>query len=143
MADVFIDYKFMGTVSDAKSFAERAVSERRMNKISQSVNVFFDETNDAVYFETSKGRSIRPLIVVKDGKSLLTERHFKQLEENEISWSDLVKQGVIEYLDAAEEENAYVALSSEDITSDHTHVEISPIGIVGVATGLVPFGNHN
>ncbi|MGM5480474.1 MAG: DNA-directed RNA polymerase subunit B, partial [Nanobdellota archaeon] len=33
--------------------------------------------------------------------------------------------------------------SSEDITSDHTHVEISPIGIVGVATGLVPFGNHN
>ncbi|MFW5865945.1 MAG: DNA-directed RNA polymerase subunit B, partial [Nanoarchaeota archaeon] len=143
MADVFIDYKFVGTAKDGKAFAERVVSERRMNRVSHYINVFYDEKTENVYFETSRGRSRRPLIVVKDGKSLLTRRHFEQLKKNEIAWSDLVKQGVIEYLDAAEEENSLVAFSSEDLTEDHTHLEVSPVGIVGVATGLVPFGNHN
>ncbi|MGM5481235.1 MAG: DNA-directed RNA polymerase subunit B [Nanobdellota archaeon] len=143
MADVFIDYKFVGTVKDGKSFADRVISERRMNRISKDVNVYHDDGTNNVHFETSRGRCTRPLIVVKDGKSLLTQRHFEQLRENEISWSDLVKQGVIEYLDAAEEENAYVAFSSDDLNDDHTHLEVSAVDIVGVATGLVPFGNHN
>lgn len=143
MTDVFMDYKFVGTAKDGRAFADRVVSERRMNRISHDVNVFFDEATDNVYIETSRGRSVRPLIVVKDGKSLLTQRHFDQLKKNEITWSDLVKQGVIEYLDAAEEENALVAFSQDNLEQEHTHLEISPVDIVGVATGLVPFGSHN
>ncbi|MEN9915393.1 MAG: hypothetical protein RL725_68, partial [Actinomycetota bacterium] len=36
--------------------------------------------------ETSRGRATRPLIVVKEGKSQLTEKHLSQLEKNEISF---------------------------------------------------------
>jgi len=143
MADVFINYKFVGTVKDAKVFADRIISERRMNRVSTDVNVHFSETTGSVYIETSGGRTIRPVVVAKEGKSSLTKRHFEQLEKGELTWSDLVKQGLIEYIDAAEEENVLVAFSESELTPDHTHLEINPIGIVGVAAGLVPFGEHN
>ena len=143
MADVFIDHKYIGTVKDAKAFADRVISERRMNRVPLAVNVFFDHNTGNVFVETSKGRSIRPLVVVKEGKSTFTKRHAEQLRKNEIAWSDLVKQGVIEYLDAAEEENALVGFEEGDLTSEHTHLEVSPVDIMGIAAGLVPFGHHD
>lgn len=143
MADVFIDYKYTGTVKDAKVFAERIISERRMNRVPQAVNVYHDVATGNVYVETSRGRSVRPVVVVKEGKTTVTKRHVDQLKKNEIAWSDLVKQGVIEYLDAAEEENALVGFTEEELTPDHTHLEVSAVDIMGLAAGLVPFGHHD
>ena len=141
MSDVFIDNKFIGTVKDAKAFKESIVSERRRGKLSEFVNVAYVEEEDKLLVETSSGRPSRPLIVVKDGKSLLTSKHLDQLENKEIGWSDLIKQGIIEYLDAVEEEEALVAFFEKDITSAHTHMEVSPLSIMGHITTLVPFGN--
>ena len=141
--DVFVDGKFMGTVRDASGFVQKVIEERRMGKVPVSVNIAYDNDKEHVLVETSKGRSIRPVIVVKEGKPLLTEKHFEQLKKNEIAWSDLVKQGIIEYLDAVEEESAFVAISKGDLTPEHTHLEISPLDLVGLCTSLVPFGNYN
>jgi DNA-directed RNA polymerase beta subunit len=73
----------------------------------------------------------------------LTGEHLIKLEKREFKWNDLIKQGVIEYLDAAEEEGALVALYDEEITSEHTHAEIDPMDLMGVVTSLVPYGNHD
>ncbi len=143
MTDVFINNKFVGTVEDAEAFVKGLRKERRSGKLSPFLNVMLDEENDNVYLETCKGRVCRPLIVVKDGKSLLTEEHLEKLDKGELSWWDLVKQGVIEYLDAAEEENALIAFSEDELTEEHTHLEVSPVDIVGIATSLVPYGNFN
>ncbi|RJQ17042.1 DNA-directed RNA polymerase subunit B [Candidatus Woesearchaeota archaeon] len=143
MTEVFLDNSFIGTVQDPKSFVDRLISQRRMGKIASTLNVIYNEALNQVFIEMSKGRAVRPLLVVKDGKPLLTERHIQQLEKNEITWSDLVKQGVIEYLDATEEENALVAFYEGELTSEHTHLEISPMDIVGLCTSLVPLGNYN
>jgi len=53
------------------------------------------------------------------------------------------KKGIIEYLDASEEENALVALYKEEVTAEHTHLEIDTIDLFGVVTSLVPYGNHD
>ncbi|RME31138.1 DNA-directed RNA polymerase subunit B [Candidatus Woesearchaeota archaeon] len=143
MADVFINSRFVGTVKNGSDFRNQIVSERRFGKLDPHLNVFYDEDHDAVFLETSQGRSQRPLIVVNNGKPALTDKHIEQLEKKEIQWSDLVKQGVIEYLDAAEEENALIAFTEEELTPEHTHLEVSTVGIVGIATGLVPFAHHN
>jgi DNA-directed RNA polymerase subunit B' len=143
MVEVFIDNKYVGNVKDGKKFEDDIQSFRRMGKLPPEVNVRYDPKMDQVFVETSKGRAIRPLIIIKDGKSTLTDRHIEQLKNGQLSWSDLIKQGIIEYLDPTEEENALVAFYEKEITSSHTHLEISPIDILGLCTSLIPFGQYN
>jgi DNA-directed RNA polymerase subunit B' len=106
-------------------------------------NVYHNLATNEIHISSQKGRSLRPLILVKNGKSLLTEKHLEQLKAGEITWDDLTRQGVIEYLDASEEENSLVAFNEETITPKHTHLEITPGSIAGITTALVPFGNFN
>ena len=142
MADVFLNGKIIGYVDDPKKFVEMLREERRRNGIDLSVNVRYDERVNEVYIESDKGRLRRPLIVVRDGKPLLTEKHVEMLLNNELKWSDLVNQGIIEYLDAEEEENALVAFYPEELTPEHTHLEVSPVAMFSLCTSLVPFSNH-
>ena len=143
MSEVFLNGKFIGNVADPKKLVESFLEERRKGKIHYSVNVFYDDVLDQVNVEASRGRSIRPLIVVKEGKPLLTDRHIEQIEKGELTFADLVGHGIIEYLDAMEEENALVAFFEDELTEEHTHMEILPLAIVGLCTSLVPFANFN
>ncbi len=139
--DVYLNDKFIGTVENAKEFVKQIRSERRKGVLSQELNFFFDEEYDEIYLDATKGRARRPLIVVENAKSRLTEKHIEDLKSNNMRWEKLVKDGVIEYIDAAEEENCYVALSEEELVKEHTHLEISPITILGLCTSLIPYSN--
>ncbi|MFC1697223.1 DNA-directed RNA polymerase subunit B [Nanoarchaeota archaeon] len=142
-AEVYIDGKFYGKVADANEFVKQIRQERRKGTLTQNINVRNNTETNTVIVEIARGRTRRPLIIVNDGESLLTENHYKQLEKGEISWNDLIKQGIMEYLDATEEEDALVAFREEDLTKDHTHLEISPITISGLTNSLVPYSNHS
>jgi DNA-directed RNA polymerase subunit B' len=143
MGDVYIDEKYVGTVDSSKDFLKQFISERRKGKFPQHASIRFLEGLDEIYIEISKGRALRPLIIVYEGKPLLTEKHLQQLEKKEITWDNLINQGIIEYIDSSEEENAYIALSESELTNDHTHLEIDPITMFGLCTSLVPFGNFS
>ena len=142
MTEVYLNGKYVGTVDHMQDFVKHVISDRRKGSLDRNLNIRYQEGVDEIYIESGKGRVRRPLIVVQDGQSLLTEKHIQQLEKGEITWNDLVDQGVIEYLDAAEEENKLVAFTPEQITKDHTHVEIAPIAMLGLTAGLVPYGNY-
>ena len=143
MADVYLNSKFVGSVDEPAVFVEDIKDLRRKGALNDNVNVFHNLEADEVKVFSDASRARRPLILIKEGKSLLTERHIEQLTNGEITWGDLVRQGVVEYLDAGEEENALVAYNEEMLTPDHTHMEITPGSISGVTTALVPFGNYN
>ena len=141
MVDVIIDEKFVGMVDSAKEFIKKVKGERSKGRLPSILNIYYDKDFDEIYVNLVKGRARRPLIVVENKKSLLTKDHVNQLKEGKIKWSDLVKGGIVEYIDAAEEENTYVALDEKDLTDEHTHLEISPITIFGICTSLVPYAN--
>jgi DNA-directed RNA polymerase subunit B' len=143
MSEVYLNGKFVGNIDDPKKLVDQFIEERRKGKIQDGINIYYNEKCDEIEVWNTPGRALRPLIVVKDGKPLLTEKHIELLNKKEISFSDLVKQGVIEYLDASEEESAYVAFNEEELTPENTHLEISPIDIVSLTTSLVPYGNFN
>jgi DNA-directed RNA polymerase subunit B' len=141
MTNVYINSKFIGSVEDPAVFIDDFKDMRRKGSLSEDVNIFYDKGADEVSVLTDEGRARRPLIIVKEGKPILTDKHLDQLTKGEITWIDLVRQGVIEYLDAAEEENALVAYADSELTVDHTHLEITPGSLCGITSSLVPFAN--
>jgi ribA/ribD-fused uncharacterized protein len=53
--------------------------------------------------------------------------------------------GFIEYCDPVEMNEAYVAWwgTAEELTPQHTHVEIHPSTMTGLMASMIPFSNHN
>ena len=111
MADCYFNGTYAGNVENPQDFAAQVINERRKGVISKEVNVHLNETTNEIYIDSTPGRIRRPLIIVKESKPLLTDNHIKQLQKNELSWKDLVEQGVVELIDAAEEENTLIAFS--------------------------------
>jgi DNA-directed RNA polymerase subunit B' len=141
MSEVYLDEKYVGTIDNPQEFIKTIKEERRKQKVSNTVNVAYDSEFDEVTIHTGSGRARRPLILVENGQPLLTEEHMKKIKSGETSWNDLVEQGIIEYLDANEEENALVALTEKQLEKQTTHMEIDPIAILGLTTSLVPYAN--
>ncbi|HLC95836.1 MAG TPA: DNA-directed RNA polymerase subunit B [Candidatus Nanoarchaeia archaeon] len=143
MSEVYVNSRFVGTVDNSLEFVNQVKEERRKGNLTDNLNIYWNEAAGTIEIDSQRGRARRPLIVVKDGIPLLTEEHIKKLEKDEMSWSDLIKHGIIEYLDAGEEENALVAFYEHELTQEHTHLEITPLAMLGLATSLVPYGNFN
>jgi DNA-directed RNA polymerase subunit B len=143
MVDVFFNGKLVGEVDNSANFVETVLDARRSGKLSNFINIHLNSEQKSVHIWLDGNRARRPLIIVKDGKSLLTQEVLSKVESGELKWSDLVKVGAIEYLDAAEEENALIAINEEELTRKHTHFEINPIAIFGMSTSMVPYANFN
>ena len=141
--DVFYNGRFIGVVKDARSFVGHVREARRKGEFPPEISIRTRTETGIVSISSEIGRVLRPLLVVKNGSSMLKDEHVVLLEEGKLSWTDLVKEGVIEYLDAAEEEDALVALTPDRITEKNTHLEIDPIDLFGLITSLVPFANHD
>ncbi|MEK6855986.1 MAG: DNA-directed RNA polymerase subunit B'' [Nanoarchaeota archaeon] len=141
--DVFFNGKFIGFVTDSDDFVKKIREARRAGFFPIELSVRKDGLLDQIAISTEVGRVLRPLIIVDNGVSRLKNEHIVLLENNKITWSDLIKEKVIEYVDAAEEENVLVALSQEELTASHTHLEVHPIDIFGLVLSILPFANHD
>src|SRR3989338_10966192 len=138
MTDIYINDKYTGTATDPRDFVKQLRTERRRGAYTLEHTFFYNEDFDEIHLDTTRGRARRPLIVVENGKPKLTDQHLHDLKKGEIKWEKLVKENIIEYLDAAEEENCLIAFNDQDLTNDHTHIEIGPIVILALVTSLVP-----
>jgi len=141
--DVFLNGLFIGYVENPEEFVLRIKEKRRNGKFPVEMSIRNDDILEVVLISTEVGRALRPLIIVEGGVSKLKNEHLIGLEQGTLKWNDLIKEGIIEYLDAAEEENALVALLPEEITPEHTHLEIDLIDLLGIVTSLVPYANHD
>ena len=141
--DVFLNGKFIGVVNSPEEFVMKIREKRRDGELPLEMNIKNDPNFNTVIISTDSGRALRPLIIIDRGVSRLTIEHLIKLEKNEITWRDLIKEKVIEYLDTSEEENALVSLYEDELTPEHTHLEIDTMDLFGVITSLVPYGNHD
>lgn len=147
-AKVIVDGAIVGYCRDPEALAKEFRELRRSGEVSPQVNVAYypplvEGAKAEVYVNCDDGRLRRPLIVVKDGEPALKPEHVEKLKRGELKWSDLVNQGVVEYLDADEEENALIALDESKVNGRTTHMEITPYTILGVCASLIPYAEHN
>ncbi|MBI5000967.1 MAG: DNA-directed RNA polymerase subunit B [Euryarchaeota archaeon] len=185
---VYVNGDLVGIHEKADELVAEIRQRRRSGLISNEINVRFDRKMNDVVITCDEGRLRRPLLVVKDGRLLLTKKHLDNLVAKKIPTTSLVKDGIIEWLDAEEEEDSFIAikpyetpakcpackklLSHSDVAwrnmggsdkeaelecafcgdsfkipkllrADHTHMEIDPMLILGVCSGMVPYPEHN
>ena len=139
---VFVDGALIGLVDDPKALVARSGQCGVRVRISTEVNVSHKEFNGDVVILTDRGRARRPLIVLQNGEPLITTKILKNWQK-EIDLNSFVQKGLIELIDAEEEEDLFIAINPEDITPDHTHLEIDPSLILGIGAAHVPFPEHN
>ncbi len=144
-AKVFLNGRLIGIHENGELLVRTLRTLRRQGRIHHEVNVAHYRTGhiNEVYVNCDSGRVRRPLLVVENGELKLKPEHVEKLRNGELKWSDLVKMGVIEYLDAEEEENALIAESVDAVTEKHTHAEITPAAMLGVVASIIPFPEHN
>lgn len=141
--DVFYNGRFIGNIDGYEKFIDEIKRRRRRGELPAQLSIRYDKSLNIIAISTEIGRVLRPLIIVENGKSLLTEQHLDELKNNTLSWNDLISEGIIEYVDSAEEENCLIALTKEEITPEVTHLEIDPTDLLGTITSLVPFPNYD
>jgi DNA-directed RNA polymerase subunit B len=140
---IFVEGYLLGYTTSPEVLVNTFRDMRRKGEVSGEANVAYYKNYNEIYINCDEGRIRRPLIVVEDGKPLLKQRYIRNIRQDRWAWSDLSREGIIEYLDSDEEENAYIAINNEGLTSEHTHVEICPYTILGVGSSITPYAEHN
>ncbi|ELY46626.1 DNA-directed RNA polymerase subunit B [Natronorubrum sulfidifaciens] len=142
-AKVYVNGSLVGTHPDPHELAEQIREARRIGDVSEMVNVSVKERTREVIVNADAGRARRPLLVVEDGEPRITDQEIDALEQGDLEFEDLVDHGYIEFIDAEEEEDIYVAVDEDDLNEKHTHLEIDPQLIFGIGAGMIPYPEHN
>lgn len=173
---VFCNGDLIGETQYDSELVALCRQERREKEsiIHKHTSIYWDLTSREIYFWTDFGRLLRPLIIVYNNLKEFNDRckeakekgtkvpdisEFKQwtlvpqvlgrLRAGKITVSELVAEGVIEYLAADESENMFICPNISDLM-DHkndirrqwTHCDIEPhiFGFISLSSPLI---NHS
>ena len=144
---IFVDGKLIGFHKNGQELTRSLRDLRRNSKIHPHVGISIYEPEQEgatgrLYVNCNAGRVLRPLIIIDNDKSLLTEEFLDKISKKLISWNDLIRMGIIELIDANEEENCYVAFDTTS-TKTFTHLQIFPSAILGAGASIIPYPEHN
>jgi DNA-directed RNA polymerase subunit B len=144
---VFVDGKLIGYYRDGEKLTESLRELRRTSKIHPHIGISFHKSEiegatKRIYVNCNAGRVLRPLIIIKDNKPLLSQDLIDKVSKKLLSWNDLLRMGVIELIDANEEENCFIAFEEKECKK-HTHMEIFPSAILGAGASIIPYPEHN
>ncbi|WVF68942.1 hypothetical protein IAT40_003716 [Kwoniella sp. CBS 6097] len=120
---IFVNGVWMGIHRDAPTLHANLLQMRRGGQLKHEVSIVRDIREKELRLYTDAGRCCRPLFIVDQSNQALRLRreHIDRLEaagdEGTLAsaWEELLSEGIIEYVDAAEEETILIAMTSEDL----------------------------
>ena len=122
---VHVNGDIYGIHDDGLSLVRQFKNARRRGLIPPEVSIRHDRENNDIFINTDKGRILRPLLILHDGSPRLTPGHLEDLRNGEATFADLLNKGVIEWVDAEEEEDLFVAPKPfdmpEEVPEGHEH----------------------
>jgi len=165
---IFVNGNWVGVHRNSSMLESTLRSLRRQLDVDPEVSVVRDIKERELRVYTDAGRLCRPLLIVERGISesesishesrsgmpklqsqqlKLRRQHVRDLVHLRSNWTDLLVIGVIELVDAEEEETTMMAMHPMDLydpySSSYTHCEIHPSMILGVCGSIIPFPDHN
>jgi len=142
-AKVYVNGSLVGTHPDPHQLAAQIRQARRRGDVSEMVNVSVKNRTREVIVNADAGRARRPLLVIEDGEPLVSDAEVEAVKDGDLEFEDLVEAGYVEFIDAEEEEDIYVAVDETELTEDHTHLEVDPQLMFGIGAGMIPYPEHN
>ena len=158
---VFVNGCWVGLHRNPKDLVDTLRSLRRNVNLPIEVAVVWDLKDRELKLYSDAGRCCRPLFIVDtDTQKLKIQREHvnyviakeKQSVSGEMQpygWSELVADGLIEFIDTNEEETVMIAMHIEDLYESslysytYTHAEIHPAMVLSVCASIIPFPDHN
>lgn len=153
---IFVNGNWVGIHRDPKQLVHTFRSLRRMIDIDAEVSIVRDIPESEVRIYTDAGRICRPLFIVTDQELAIKKHHISQLQgvspdQKKLTWTDLLMEGLVEYVDTEEEETTMIAMEPKDLdmtagepySTTYTHCEIHPSMILGICASIIPFPDHN
>ncbi|KAF2758664.1 beta and beta-prime subunits of DNA dependent RNA-polymerase [Pseudovirgaria hyperparasitica] len=191
----FVNGVWVGVHTQPAGLVRKIIQQKRFGPLIPEISLVRDLRENEFRVFTDAGRVCRPLFVVDNdprspnrGRLTLNKTHIqtlldereeaammtpRQKQEAGVGWAGLLRQGVVEYVDADEEEMAMIVMTPEDL-EDHlrarqgikvyqddeethkrlktkpnpsirtfTHCEIHPSMILGICASIIPFPDHN
>jgi len=108
-ARVHVNGDIFGLHMNPHKLVDHFKRRRRAGRIRSEVTIRHDAVNRDIFINTDKGRILRPLLVLDGGSLALSKEHLEALRERTITFRDLLNEGVVEWVDAEEEEDLLVA----------------------------------
>ncbi|MEC7681750.1 MAG: DNA-directed RNA polymerase subunit B'', partial [Candidatus Thermoplasmatota archaeon] len=102
---VHVNGDIFGLHKNASKLVNQFKRRRRQGRIRPEVSIRYDGANRDVFINTDRGRILRPLLVLEDGDLVLSKDHLEMIRSGEWTFADLVSNGVVEWVDAEEEED--------------------------------------
>eukprot|EP00936_MAST-01D_sp_MAST-1D-sp1_P001586 g1586.t1 len=153
---VFVNGNWVGIHQNPGEIASTLKDLRRCQDIENEVAVVHDIQKQELRLMTEAGRVCRPLFIVENGKLRIKRSHVRRLrDEGPDGWKfqDILRSGLVEFIDTEEEETTMVAMDPKDLLPDphtgvcysntYTHCEIHPSMILGICASIIPFPDHN
>jgi DNA-directed RNA polymerase II subunit RPB2 len=162
---IFVNGSWVGTHIDPVKIVQNLKYSRKKRIIKEEISISLDIDNKEVRIFSDSGRIARPLLVFKNQQTITNFSRLKKDEQtgsmfqkligtqfqNEISFCDLLKEGILEIIDAEEEETCLIAMNLEEAIFQYSgnsrikfsHCELHPSCILGVCASMIPFPDHN
>ncbi|TXT15865.1 hypothetical protein VHUM_00368 [Vanrija humicola] len=130
---VFVNGVWMGIHRDAVTLHQNLLSMRRGGQLKHEVSIVRDIRERELRLYTDAGRVCRPLFIVNEDQTLMLQRsHIERIDELEEeegkAWEEMLSTGIVEYVDAEEEETILIAMVQEDLENArkfHTREEVN------------------
>lgn len=152
---VFINGAWVGVSNNPRELYLDIKEKKYRGIINIYTSVVFDYKLMEIRVCSDGGRLTRPVLRVKDNKTILSADVIEKLSSGELVWNDLLTsctlpESIIEYIDPEEQNLAMIAMKTKDgyiydnnYNINYTHCEIHPSTIFGVLASCIPFPENN
>jgi DNA-directed RNA polymerase II subunit RPB2 len=170
---IFLNGRLVGYHSRPNLLANRMRLLRRNALINIYTSIAWYIDRREIKISTDSGRSCHPMIIIKDNKLAIKQKHIDGILNGTIKWQELIggigkkwdqydnkyyrttksdieleaTGGVIEFIDTEESNTLLIAMKQSDLTTNHnvtfTHCEIHPSIIFGIMGSIIPYVQTN
>jgi DNA-directed RNA polymerase II subunit RPB2 len=138
---VYVNGTLIGITHAPTELLKELFETRSRGIFSNQVSFYHEKDDREVRVLCDHGRFLRPVLNVSENNLVLTKRKLL------MSWTEMVENDIVRYIDSSEVENSLIAMNPEDMVTHSQHkydyCEVHPSAMLGVCSAVIPYPEHN